>query len=59
MVSMLASSAVDRGFKLRSGETKGYKIGILYAGLINRKCTAKRNKIKDKQYKLLLNRGGC
>ena len=32
MVSMLASSAVDRGLELRSrsGKTKGYKIGICY-----------------------------
>ena len=30
MVSMLASSAVDCGFKLWSGQTKGYKIGICY-----------------------------
>jgi hypothetical protein len=28
MVSVLASSAVDRGFKPRSGQTKDYKIGI-------------------------------
>jgi hypothetical protein len=28
MVSMLASSAVDRGFEPRSGQTKDYKIGI-------------------------------
>ena len=28
MVSMLMSSAVDRGFELRSGQTKEYKIGI-------------------------------
>ena len=28
MVSMLASSAVDCGFKSRSGQTKNYKIGI-------------------------------
>jgi hypothetical protein len=28
MVSMLASSAVDRGFELRSGQTKDYDIGI-------------------------------
>ena len=27
---MLASSAVDRGFEVRSGETKDYKIGIYY-----------------------------
>ena len=28
MVSVLASSAVDRGFGPRSGQTKDYKIGI-------------------------------
>ena len=28
MVSVLASSVVDRGFEPRSGETKNYKIGI-------------------------------
>jgi hypothetical protein len=28
MVNILASSAVDRGFELRSGQTKDYKIGI-------------------------------
>ena len=28
MVSVLASSAVERGFDLRSGQTKDYKIGI-------------------------------
>jgi len=28
MVSMLASSAVDRGFERRSGQTKDYEIGI-------------------------------
>jgi hypothetical protein len=28
MVSVLASSAVDGGFKLRSGQTKDYEIGI-------------------------------
>ena len=28
MVSMLISSAVDRGFEPRSGQTKDYKIGI-------------------------------
>jgi hypothetical protein len=28
MVSMLKSSAVDRGFEPRSGQTKDYKIGI-------------------------------
>jgi hypothetical protein len=28
MVSVLASSAVDRGFQRRLGQTKDYKIGI-------------------------------
>ena len=28
MVSVLASSAVDRGFEFRSGQTKDYNIGI-------------------------------
>ena len=28
MVSVLASSAVDRGFEPRSGQTKDYKIGM-------------------------------
>jgi hypothetical protein len=28
MVSVLASSALDRGFEPRSGQTKDYKIGI-------------------------------
>ena len=31
MVGVLASSAVDRGFEPRSGQTKDYKIGILVA----------------------------
>ena len=31
MVSMLASSVVDHGCKLRSGQTKDYKIGICFA----------------------------
>jgi hypothetical protein len=30
MVSELASSAVYRGFELRSGQTKDYKIGICW-----------------------------
>ena len=30
MVSVLASSVVDRGFEPRSGQTKDYKIGIRY-----------------------------
>ena len=28
MVSVLASSVVDRGFELRSGQTKDYTIGL-------------------------------
>ena len=28
MVNVLASSAVDRGFERRSGQTKDYEIGI-------------------------------
>ena len=28
IIIVLASSAVDRGFELRSGQTKDYKIGI-------------------------------
>jgi hypothetical protein len=28
MVSLITSSAVDRGFEHRSGQTKDYKIGI-------------------------------
>jgi hypothetical protein len=30
MVSVLASSVVDRGFDPRSGQTKDYKIGMCY-----------------------------
>ena len=30
MVSVLASSVVERGFEHRSGQTKDYKIGIQY-----------------------------
>jgi hypothetical protein len=30
MVSMLVSSAVDRGFEPRLGQTKDYRIGICY-----------------------------
>jgi hypothetical protein len=28
LVSVIASSVVDRGFELRSGQTKNYKIGM-------------------------------
>ena len=44
MVSMPASSAVDRGFEPRSGKTKDYKIGIC---CFFSKHTALRNKCKD------------
>ena len=45
MVSVLSSSAVDRGFELRSGQIKDYKIGIccFYA-----KHAALRRKSKDR-----------
>jgi thiamine biosynthesis protein ThiC len=33
MVSMLASSTVDRGFEPRSGQTKDYKLGICQVNL--------------------------
>jgi uncharacterized protein YmfQ (DUF2313 family) len=44
MVGVITSSAVDRGFEPRSGQTKDYKIGIfcLFA-----KRTASRRKNKD------------
>ena len=44
MVSMLASIAVDRGFKPRSGQTKDYKIGICCVSV---KHAALRRKSKD------------
>jgi hypothetical protein len=44
MVSVLASSAVDRGFEHRSGYTKDYKIGIC---CFSAKHLALRNKSKD------------
>ena len=44
MVSMLASSAVDRGFKPRSVKTKDYKIGIC---CFSAKHAALRRKSKD------------
>jgi hypothetical protein len=44
MVSVLASSAVDRGFEHRSGQTKDYKIGIC---CFSAKHTALRKKSKD------------
>ena len=44
MVSMLASSTVDRGFEPRSGQAKDYKIGIR---CFSAKYTALRRKSKD------------
>ena len=44
MVSVLASSAVDRGFEPRSGQTKDYKICIC---CFSAKHAALRRKIKD------------
>ena len=44
MVSVLASSAVDRGFEHRSGQTKDYKIGIC---CFSAKHAALRRKTKD------------
>jgi len=45
MVSMLASSTVDRGFYLWSGQTKDYKIGICCC--YSAKHAALRRKNKD------------
>jgi hypothetical protein len=44
MVSVLDSSAVDRGFNPQSGQTKDYKIGIC---CISAKHIALRRKSKD------------
>jgi hypothetical protein len=44
MVGVLASSAVDRGFKPQSGQTKDYEIGIC---CLSDKHAALRRKSKD------------
>ena len=44
MVSMLALSAVDRGFKPQLGQTKDYKIGICF---FSTKHAALKRKSKD------------
>ena len=44
MVSMLASSVVDRGFETQSGQTKNYKIAIC---CFSAKHEALRKKTKD------------
>jgi hypothetical protein len=44
MFSVLASSAVDRGFESRSGQTKDYKIGFC---CISANHAVSRRKNKD------------
>ena len=44
MVRVLASSSVDRGFELRSGQTKDYEIGIC---CFSAQHAALRRKSKD------------
>ena len=44
MVSVLSSSAVDRGIKPRSGQSKGYQIGICH---FSAKRAALRSNSKD------------
>jgi hypothetical protein len=44
MVSMLASSAVERGFELSSGQTKDYKVDIC---CFSAKHVALRRKCKE------------
>ena len=52
MVSVLASSAVDRGFKPSSGQTKDYKIGIW--------CfSAKHTPLQEKEQRLVRIRIMC
>jgi hypothetical protein len=47
MVSVLASSAVDRGFECQSGQAKDYKISIC---CFSAKQAALRSKSKDWNY---------
>jgi hypothetical protein len=44
MISVVASSEVDRGFELRSGQTKDYKIGFC---CFSARHIALRRKSKD------------
>jgi hypothetical protein len=44
MVSLIASSVVDRGFEPRSGQTNDYKLGICF---LSAKHAALRRKSKD------------
>jgi hypothetical protein len=46
MISVLASSVVDRGFEPRSGQTKDYKIGIC-------SFSAKHAAFKEKEQRLV------
>ena len=48
MVSVLTSSAVDRGFEPLSGQTKDSKIGICY---FSAKRAALRSKSKDRLFR--------
>ena len=45
MISVLSSSAIDRGFEPRSGQTKYYKIGIY---CFSARYAALRSKSKDR-----------
>jgi phosphoribosylformylglycinamidine (FGAM) synthase PurS component len=51
MVGMLASRAVDLEVEPRSGQTKDYKIGIMFHGLIN-PCIHRWNMIFTKTSKV-------
>ena len=45
MVSVLASSAVDRGFEPRSGQTKDYTIGMCCFS--DKHAALRRNRVSD------------
>ena len=45
MVSMLATSVIDRGFKSRSGQTIDYKIGICCFSAKHAELTSKRKRL--------------
>jgi hypothetical protein len=49
MVSVFASSAVDRGFESRSGHTKDYEIGIHCFSANHTASMRKRNKLKKEK----------
>jgi hypothetical protein len=50
MVSVLASSAVNRGFEPQLGQTKDYKIGIW--------CFSAKRSIKEKEQRLVGSQSG-